>query len=127
MTSSAARRERRLKNWQERPLPKCPLICGLRPIQLSDMVPGVEYPQNLTILTLRTPPVFGETGDTGFGYDIPVALPAEHREPTEFNIRLALALVERTDPEAAAVIEQMKELARDPTARAFADHLNLQS
>jgi hypothetical protein len=96
------------------------MLCELRPMKIADMFPGYSYEPGMSILHIRILPIFGEGRDTGLAYEVPVKLPAAHREPTEFNIRLALALVERVDPGAAAVIEEMKHLAREPHSRSLA-------
>ncbi|WP_132535159.1 hypothetical protein [Rhizobium sp. PP-F2F-G48] len=83
------------------------------------MVQGFQYPPGLSVLTIQTHPVFGERGDAALVYDVPVMLPPEFRASTETNLRLALAMVEAVDPEAAATIANLKTLARSQRSRAY--------
>lgn len=100
--------------------PSCPLLFKLRPLTIADMAPGHVYEPGLTILTVMTWPVFGDDNRSGVGYDFPIKLPEEYREPTEENALIALHLLCAVDPEAAVLVEKLKRLARQPRSRSFA-------
>lgn len=66
---------RRQARAARRATPSAPLFLELRPLTTADMVTGVEYPPDLSILHIRTLPVF-ENGWTALATDLPVWLPA---------------------------------------------------
>lgn len=101
--------------------PSCPLLLHLRPMTIADMAPGYPYEPGLTLLTIMTWPVFGDDNRSAVGFDSPVRLPAEYREFTPQNARIALDLLCALDPEAAAMIDDLKRLARQPKSRRFAN------
>ncbi|RVN54352.1 hypothetical protein [Sinorhizobium meliloti] len=101
--------------------PSCPLLLHLRPLTIADMAPGYPYEPGLTLLTVMTWPVFGDDNRSAVGFDSPVRLPAEYREFTPQNARIALDLLCAVDPEAAAMVDDLKRLARQPKSRRFAN------
>lgn len=101
--------------------PSCPLLLHLRPLTIADMAPGYTYEPGLTLLTVMTWPVFGDDNRSAVGFDSPVKLPAEYREFTPKNARIALDLLCAVDPEAAAMVDDLKRLARQPKSRRFAN------
>jgi hypothetical protein len=86
----------------------------------ADMVPNHPYVPGLTILRIGVFPAFGNQGDSGVIFDLPLMLPREFRENSPFNIRLAIELLRRSDPEARQIIEDLTRLARDPRSRSRA-------
>lgn len=101
--------------------PSCPLLLHLRPLTIADMAPDYPYEPGLTLLTVMTWPVFGDDNRSAVGFDSPVKLPAEYRESTPQNARIALDLLCAVDPEAAAMVDDLKRLARQPKSRRFAN------
>lgn len=99
----------------------CPLLLHLRPLTIADMAPGYPYEPGLTLLTVLTWPVFGDDNRSAVGFDCPIKLPAEYRELTPLNARIALELLCATDPAAAAMVDDLKRLARQPKSRRFAN------
>ena len=100
--------------------PSAPLFVEFRPMRFADMIPGYEYRPDLMLLRMQTPPLTDESGQYAMSLEVPVWVPPEYRAPSAENIRLALALVEAQNPDAARQIERLKAAARTPAARRYA-------
>ncbi|TIL91720.1 MAG: hypothetical protein E5Y65_08780 [Mesorhizobium sp.] len=102
-----------------------PVIVQIRPLTIAEMAPGETYEPGYVVFCIETLRSFGLSGRDGFGFQCQVWLPPQHREPTEFNARLAMELLRRSNPDACAMIDKIAALSRDPRSRKEAERIGM--
>lgn len=85
------------------------LTARMRPFTVADMEPGHEYPPGMVMLEVELPATADHDGEM---WGIPIEAPPELRAATPENAQILFAFVYKNDPEARAIIDDMKRRAR---------------